>query len=232
MISPQYFLDILKKNGIDFFTGIPDSLLKDVCAYMSDNLPVENNIIAANEGASVGLAAGYYLATNKIPVVYMQNSGIGNAINPLLSLVDKEVYNIPLLLLIGWRGEPGIKDEPQHIKQGKVTLPLLEVMGLKNTILSKDKLKFEEQLKNALSYIRQTKEPYAFVIQKNTFESYNSIRKNANNNSLMAREIAIQIIVESLTPLDIVVSTTGMISRELFEYRKFLNQGHKNDFLT
>ncbi|KAA6344758.1 hypothetical protein EZS27_007635 [termite gut metagenome] len=231
MISPQDFIDILKKNDIDFFTGIPDSLLKDVCAYMSDNLSVENNIIAANEGSAVGLAAGYYLATHKIPVVYMQNSGIGNAINPLLSLVDKEVYNIPLLLLIGWRGEPGIKDEPQHIKQGKVTLPLLDVMELKNTILSKDKLKFEEQLKDALSYIRQTKEPYALVIQKNTFESYSSTGENTTNFP-MARESAIRIIAELLTPLDIVVSTTGMISRELFGCRESLNQGHANDFLT
>ena len=116
MISPQYFVESLKALQIDFFTGVPDSLLKNVCAYIGDNICSTHNIIAANEGAAIGLAAGYYLSTKKIPVVYMQNSGIGNAINPLMSLTDKEVYNIPLLLLIGWRGEPSIKDELAELR--------------------------------------------------------------------------------------------------------------------
>ena len=138
MISPKFFIDKLEENNINFFTGVPDSLLKNICAYIEDNKDENHNIIAANEGAAMGLATGHYLATGEIPVVYMQNSGEGNIINPLASLTDKEVYNIPILLIIGWRGRPGVHDEPQHIKQGKVTLPLLETMGIKYTILSKD----------------------------------------------------------------------------------------------
>ena len=130
MVRPSFFIDTLQKHDIDFFAGVPDSLLKNICAYISDHLDSRHNIIAANEGGAVGIAAGYHLATSKIPVVYMQNSGEGNIINPLASLTDKEVYNIPVLLLIGWRGKPGVHDEPQHVKQGKVTLPLLDTMGI------------------------------------------------------------------------------------------------------
>ena len=118
MISPKFFIETLKSYDIDFYAGVPDSLLKNICAYIADNMDAQHNIIAANEGAAVGLAAGYYLATGKAGVVYMQNSGEGNIINPLASLTDKEVYNIPALLLIGWRGRPGVHDEPQHVKQG------------------------------------------------------------------------------------------------------------------
>ena len=126
MISPKAFMDALTQGGIDFFAGVPDSLLKNLCAYITDNVSREKNIIAANEGNAVGLAAGYYLATGKAGCVYMQNSGEGNIVNPLLSLVDEDVYQIPMMLIIGWRGEPGVQDEPQHKKQGKVTLSLLE----------------------------------------------------------------------------------------------------------
>ena len=129
MISPKLFYDELNNHGVDFFTGVPDSLLKSLCAYIADNTPAERNIIAANEGGAVGLAAGYHLATGKIPVVYMQNSGLGNTVNPLLSLTDKLVYHMPVLLVIGWRGQPGVKDEPQHLKQGQVTEALLDAMG-------------------------------------------------------------------------------------------------------
>lgn len=138
MLSPKIFIESLAAKGIDFFAGVPDSLLKNVCAFISDTLDDRHNIIAANEGAAVGLAAGHYLATGHIPCVYMQNSGEGNAINPLASLTDKEVYGIPVLLVIGWRGEPGVHDEPQHVKQGKITLPLLDAMGIRHEILSQD----------------------------------------------------------------------------------------------
>ena len=143
MISPKFFIDSLSDRQIDFFSGVPDSLLKNICAYIADNKDAKHNIITANEGAAVGLAVGHYLATREIPVVYMQNSGEGNIINPLASLTDKEVYNIPILLLIGWRGEPGVHDEPQHVKQGKVTIPLLDVMGIKNTVMSKSEVDFK-----------------------------------------------------------------------------------------
>ena len=147
MLNPQRFIETLRENNVDFFSGVPDSLLKNVCAYVTDNCDKKHHIIAANEGGAVGLAAGYYLATGKAGCVYMQNSGEGNAVNPLLSLADEDVYGIPMLLLIGWRGEPGVKDEPQHVKQGKVTLTLLEAMGTKYIVLTDN---YKEELQRAI----------------------------------------------------------------------------------
>jgi len=232
MITPDFFIKTLKNNDIDFFTGVPDSLLKSICAYIQDNVSSENNIITANEGAAVGLSTGYYLATGKIPVVYMQNSGLGNIVNPLTSLVDKEVYNIPLLLLVGWRGEPMIKDEPQHVKQGKITISLLDALSIKNEILANDEVAFSEQLSEALTYIKATKEPFAFIVRKDTFENYTLQNKNNNVIYQMSREKAIDLVLNKMNHKDIVVSTTGMISRELFELREVKNQGHDRDFLT
>lgn len=232
MISPKFFIDKLEENNINFFTGVPDSLLKNICAYIEDNKDENHNIIAANEGAAMGLATGHYLATGKIPVVYMQNSGEGNIINPLASLTDKEVYNIPILLIIGWRGRPGVHDEPQHIKQGKVTLPLLETMGIKYTILSKDENEFTNQLNDVIGYMAKTKESFAFVVEKDTFEDYKLQNNQQYENLEMSREEAIQIVADSLDENAVIVSTTGMISRELFEYRANNNQTHEKDFLT
>lgn len=231
MISSKFFIDSLCSMQMDFFTGVPDSLLKNVCAYITDHFVTERNVIAANEGAAVGLAAGYYLATKKIPVVYMQNSGLGNAVNPLMSLTDKEVYNIPLLLLVGWRGEPGVKDEPQHIKQGKVTLPLLEAMGIKYAIMSQNETEFLSQLSYANFYMNETHEPFAFVIPKGTFEEY-KLQQDGEVILPLKRGAAIQLIASSLSKEDIIVSTTGMISRELFEYRTSAFMEHEKDFLT
>ena len=232
MISPKFFIDKLEENNINFFTGVPDSLLKNICAYIEDNKDENHNIIAANEGAAMGLATGHYLATGKIPVVYMQNSGEGNIINPLASLTDKEVYNIPILLIIGWRGRPGVHDEPQHIKQGKVTLPLLETMGIKYTILSKDENEFTNQLNDVIGYMTKTKESFAFIVEKDTFEDYKLQNNQQYENLEMSREEAIQIVADSLDENAVIVSTTGMISRELFEYRANSNQTHEKDFLT
>ena len=229
MLSPQFFIESLMSEGLEFYTGVPDSLLKNICAYITD-YNKKGHVIAANEGGAIGLAAGYHIATGKTPVVYMQNSGIGNAINPLLSLVDKEVYDIPLLLLIGWRGEPGVKDEPQHIKQGKVTIPLLETMGIANCVMAENEMDFQVQLKNAMSYINNN-EVYAFVIKKGTFDKYTFQNKNDNDYEL-SREEAIQIVASFVEKDAVVVSTTGMISRELFEYREIASQTHQQDFLT
>lgn len=231
MISPQYFVESLKSAQMDFFAGVPDSLLKNICAYITDHSSVDHNIIAANEGAAVGLAAGYYLSTGKIPVVYMQNSGLGNIVNPLMSLTDKEVYNIPILLLIGWRGEPGVKDEPQHVKQGKVTLSLLESMGIKYAVLSQNEAEVIHQVNAAKAYMDATKESFAFVIQKGTFADY-KLKKQGSNDFLLDRETAVQTVASSLDTDSVIVSTTGMISRELFEYRESMHQGHERDFLT
>ncbi len=231
MISPKIFIESLAAEGIDFFAGVPDSLLKDVCAYISDTLDGSHNIIAANEGAAIGLAAGHYLATGHIPCVYMQNSGEGNAINPLASLTDREVYNIPVLLVIGWRGEPGVHDEPQHVKQGKVTLPLLDAMGIRHEILSQDETEFRSQLEEAVRHMTGTGEAFSFIVRKNTFEPY-TLQRHEVNEYPLSREEAIQKVASSIDPKDVIVSTTGMISRELFEYRTACAQGHEKDFLT
>ena len=230
MIRPAFFIEKLKANGIDCFAGVPDSLLKNMCAYITDHCDDAHNIIAANEGAAVGLAAGHYLATGHPACVYMQNSGEGNIINPLASLTDQEVYNIPVLLLIGWRGRPGVHDEPQHVKQGKVTTGLLNVMGINYEVLAKDEDKAEKQIAKAIKAL-QNKEVFALVIEKDTFEEYKLQNVEVNNLS-MSREEAIRIVAAALDEKDCIVSTTGMISRELFEYRAAMNQGHERDFLT
>lgn len=231
MLSPKIFIESLAAKGIDFFAGVPDSLLKNVCAFISDTLDDRHNIIAANEGAAVGLAAGHYLATGHIPCVYMQNSGEGNVINPLASLTDKEVYGIPVLLVIGWRGEPGVHDEPQHVKQGKITLPLLDAMGIRHEILSQDETEFRSQLDGAVRHMSETDEAFAFIVRKNTFEPY-TLQRHEVNEYPLSREEAIQKVAASLSAKDVIVSTTGMISRELFEYRTAQGQGHERDFLT
>lgn len=231
MIRPSYFVSTLKEYGSDFYTGVPDSLLKNLCAYITDTLPDKNNIIAANEGGAMGIAAGYHLATGKIPVVYMQNSGEGNIINPLASLTDKEVYNIPVLLVIGWRGCPGVHDEPQHIKQGKITTGLLNVMGINYSILPKDEVAAAKEIKKAYEFMQATNECYALVIEKDTFDTY-KLQKLEENNLTLSREDAIKQVTASIEDSACIVSTTGMISRELFEARTEWNQGHERDFLT
>ena len=230
MIRPEFFIEKLRENGIDCFAGVPDSLLKNICAYITDHCDAQHNIIAANEGAAVGLAAGHYLATGQPACVYMQNSGEGNIINPLASLTDPEVYNIPVLLLIGWRGRPGVHDEPQHVKQGKVTTGLLNTMGINYDVLNKEEDKAEKQIAKAVEALNR-KEVYALVIEKDTFDAY-TLQNVEKNDLSMSREEAIQTVAAALGEKDVIVSTTGMISRELFEYRTQMNQGHERDFLT
>ena len=230
MIRPEFFIEALREKGIDCFAGVPDSLLKNICAYITDHFDAAHNIIAANEGAAVGIAAGRYLATGQSACVYMQNSGEGNIINPLASLTDPEVYNIPVLLLIGWRGRPGVHDEPQHVKQGKVTTGLLNVMGVNYEVLSKEEDKAAKQIEKAAKALAN-KEVFALVIEKDTFEDY-KLQNVEVNDLTMTREEAIQTVAAALGEKDCIVSTTGMISRELFEYRAAMNQGHERDFLT
>ena len=231
MIRPEYFIEKLRENGIDCFAGVPDSLLKNICAYITDHCDARHNIIAANEGAAVGIAAGHYLATGQPACVYMQNSGEGNIINPIASLTDPEVYNIPVLLLIGWRGRPGVHDEPQHVKQGKVTTGLLNTMGINFDVLSKEEDKAEKQIAKAVKALRN-KEVYALVIEKDTFEDYKLVNNLSPINLNLSREEAIRTVAAALGEKDCIVSTTGMISRELFEYRAAMNQSHERDFLT
>lgn len=231
MIRPQFFYELLKENGTGFFTGVPDSLLKSFCAYLTDTAGSKNHIIAANEGCAVGLAAGYYFATGNVPLVYMQNSGLGNTVNPLLSLADREVYSVPMLLVIGWRGEPNVHDEPQHIKQGRVTCSLLDAMEIPYCILSDEEAEAKLQLEKAYSHIKASSSPYAVVVRKGIFDSY-KLKTNEAVPAEMSREEAIEKIVLNAPSNACFVSTTGMASRELYELRDKHGQGHAKDFLT
>lgn len=231
MISPAFLFNLFSENGTMFFTGVPDSLLKNFCAYVTDTVPGNNHIIAANEGSATALAGGHHLATGKIPLVYMQNSGLGNAVNPLLSLVDPDVYSIPMVFLIGWRGEPGVHDEPQHIKQGKVTLELLETMGIPHTVLANDEHTVSQQIRACYDSIKKTSGPYALVVRKELFDQY-KLRSAQKDISSLSRERAIEIITSTLPRDNIYISTTGMISRELYELRVNSGESHEKDFLT
>ncbi|MFN8429644.1 MAG: phosphonopyruvate decarboxylase [Spirosomataceae bacterium] len=230
MISVKSFFDSLIENDVSFFTGVPDSLLKDICAYISDNTDKKNNIISNNEGGSIAIGAGYYLATGKIPLIYFQNSGLGNTINPLLSLADKEVYSIPMVLLIGWRGEPGIKDEPQHIKQGKIQNKLLDTLEIPYEIIDSNTHNITQVIKRNIEIAIKSKAPVAIVVRKDSFEKYQMTQKS-DKKQILSREEALSKIIELLPNESIILSTTGMLSRELFEYR--VKKGEPlTDFLT
>lgn len=222
----------VKVLGADFYTGVPDSQLKALCNYLMNTygIDLKHHVIGANEGNCAALAAGYHLATGKVPVVYMQNSGEGNIINPAASLLNDKVYAIPVIFVVGWRGEPGIHDEPQHIYQGEVTVRLLEDMGIKTYILGKETT--EEELREAMkdfeSVLAEGKN-VAFVIRKGAL-TYDGKVVYKNDNEMKREEIIRHII--QVSGEDPVVSTTGKASRELFELREAFGQSHKYDFLT
>jgi phosphonopyruvate decarboxylase len=218
--------------GADFYTGVPDSQLKALCNYLMDTYGIDpkHHVIAANEGNCTALAAGYHLATGKIPVVYMQNSGEGNIINPVASLLNDKVYAIPMIFIVGWRGEPGIHDEPQHIYQGEVTTRLLEDMGIEYFVIGADTT--DEQVKEAMEGFREKLDrglDVAFVIRKGALTDAPKV-KYSNNNSMLREEIIQHIVAASGE--DPIISTTGKASRELFETRVANEQSHKYDFLT
>lgn len=227
MINTKEFYDTLLASHMDFFTGVPDSLLANICACIKEHTPPQKNIIAANEGNAVGIACGYHIATGHYGVVYMQNSGEGNAVNPLLSIADEEVYAIPMLLMIGWRGEPGTKDEPQHKKQGKVTLALLEAMGIAYEILEDN---YVPQIDRAVAYMKENSKPFALVVRKGTFSPYKVAKEE--NGFPLSREEALGCILNHIGEDDFIVSTTGKTSREIFELREARGQSHAGDFLT
>ena len=231
MIKAYNFIQLLNKNNINFFAGVPDSKLQSFCDKLIEMFGLSNShIIAANEGNAVGLAAGYYLATGNYPCVYLQNSGIGNIVNPVASLLNEKIYSIPVLFIIGWRGEPDIKDEPQHIFQGKITLKLLEDLNIEYIVL--DKETDERTVNNYLNKFKNIlseRKLCAFVIREGVFEKEKLI--DYKNNNTLIREKAIEIIIK-YSKDDIIVSTTGKISRELFEIRERKNMGHERDFLT
>ena len=230
-LPPDAFFTQLKSRGYDFFTGVPDSLLKDFNTYVTDNTTETKHIIAVNEGAAMAIAAGYHLATGKFPVVYLQNSGLGNIINPLLSLIDPKVYKIPMLLMIGWRGEPGTKDEPQHMVQGKVMNSLLTDLGVTYEVLPD----FEEGSAAALDlatyHLRSRASPYAFLVRRQTFLKYKG-RTLLKTDYPLGREEAIRLVLTKTGRFDTFVATTGFTSRELYELREKAGQGHEQDFYT
>ena len=230
VIQPEAFYEELRRNHFSFFTGVPDSLLKDLCGYIAHKVPAERHVINANEGSAVALAAGYHLATGRTAVVYLQNSGTGNAINPLLSLADPAVYAIPMLLIIGWRGEPGVTDEPQHVTQGRIMVELLNSLELDHAVLDTQS-DVASVVRNAADRISSTSRPYVLLVRKGAFAPY-AVAERPAGGARFARPEAIEAIIRALEPDDLVVSTTGMTSREVFALRERLGQSHANDFLT
>jgi phosphonopyruvate decarboxylase len=230
MIDPKNYLNYLMKKGVSFFSGVPDSLLKDFCACISSTVPDSNHVITSNEGAAIGLAIGRYLGKCELPLVYLQNSGLGNAVNPLLSLASNKVYGIPMLVMIGWRGEPGIKDEPQHIHQGEVMLDMLDAMNVPSFILSDNLEELKEQTNNAIAKSIEISAPVALIARKGMFNKFDL--SPVINNKVLQREEAIILATNSIEEDSIVISTTGMASRELYEHRAKKQMGHHRDFLT
>jgi phosphonopyruvate decarboxylase len=233
VLDTKEYFEFIRSLGIEFFSGVPDSLLKSFCGYINDNVK-DNHIISANEGNAIGMGIGYHIASGKIPLIYMQNSGLGNAINPIISLADKEIYSIPMLIMIGWRGEPGKKDEPQHLKQGRVMISMLEAMELEHFIISGNAEKDYESTRTAYNLALENSSPVALVVTKDAFSnySYNKINNNKILFPVNSREEALKSIIKTIPSDSLVVSTTGMISREIFEARESLKQGHEKDFLT
>lgn len=225
----EKFVEII---GSDFYTGVPDSQLKELCNYLVKpcGIAPKHHIIAANEGNCTALAAGYYLATGKVPVIYMQNSGIGNAVNPVLSLTSEKVYGIPCIFIVGWRGEPGVHDEPQHIHQGELTIRLLEDLGLKVHVMDADTSEsdIQHELAQSEEWLAQGRS-LAFVVKKGALQ--NDARIQYQNSHVLLREQVIECVTEAAGQ-DVIVATTGKAGRELYEVRERNGQSHKYDFLT
>ena len=226
-------LEACKQAGIDFFTGVPDSLLKGLCNELYDRYGSDGDthVVAHNEGGAVALCAGHYLSSGRPGLCYMQNSGLGNAVNPLASLMDPAVYAIPCLLVVGWRGEPGVRDEPQHVKQGIITPGQLELLGIPYFILSADTEDdaFRSEFSRLAGSLREGKTA-AILVRKGALTT--DRKPVYGNGHRMAREDAAKVILSFTSPRDIIVSTTGKLSREIFEIREQNGEDHSRDFLT
>jgi phosphonopyruvate decarboxylase len=234
MIEASRFVTKLTNLGVELFTGVPDSLLKPLNAEILRRIPREAHVIGANEGACVALAIGHYLRTGRPGVVYLQNSGFGNVVNPLLSLADPDVYGVPMLLLVGWRGQPGVKDEPQHVKQGRIMTDLLNGLGLPWEVLPTDADATDACLERAIGTAHEQQSPYVLLIEKGSFEEDAGTvgpTDGPYGDEQASREEALAAVIDALGPETINVSTTGMLSRELFELRGEVPGGER-DFLT
>ena len=233
MIDQKKFHECLQNAGVEFITGVPDSLLNEFCLYAEAELPPERHVIAANEGNAVALAVGYHLATGSVPLVYMQNSGIGNAMNPLLSLTNKDVYAIPMVLLIGWRGDPDIKDHAQHKKQGEITPALLDAMDIPFRVIDSDGEDAFEAARWAVRTAREISGPTALIAKKGMFAQSKKKEAGAEGGKYnMSRENAIECIMRSVPEDTIFVATTGRATRELYELRNLHGMDHNMDFLN
>jgi phosphonopyruvate decarboxylase len=237
MIDPLEFVDSLEKYGIRFVTGVPDSLLKSVCACFTSRFPPRNHVIATNEGSAVGLAIGNYLVTGRPALVYMQNSGLGNVVNPVTSLATPEVYGVPMIFMIGWRGEiledgSQLKDEPQHVLQGRITIAQLNIMGVPFRIVDESTMAAEPVLGELVETAMSRSGPAALLVRKQTFAPF-KFAKPEGEAIALTRESAIGAVIAALPDHVPIVSTTGMASRELFELRDAAaGRGHNMDFLT
>jgi phosphonopyruvate decarboxylase len=229
MIEPHLLFDNLQQRGVEFFAGVPDSLLASFCAYVDDHGERGSHVITANEGNAIALAMGHQMATGKTPVVYMQNSGLGNAVNPLTSLAAAEVYRVPMILVIGWRGEPGVKDEPQHVKQGAITPAQLDLLDVPYRVIEANS-NLQGLLDDLFATLAHTKAPVALLVRKDAFSDYKS-RRPASTSHPLTREQALRAILSLASPKDLVVSTTGKTSREVFELRAARGEP-QHDFLT
>ena len=227
MLKAKNFINSLQSLGIDFFTGVPDSLMSEFSKSLHFDFNDKNHIISTNEGSALGICMGYSLGTGRTPLIYMQNSGLGNIINPYTSLLNSDVYNIPFVLLVGWRGEPGFKDEPQHQFQGKITLKLLELLQIDYKVI--DTNTTLEEIHEYLSINIKTNNPSALVVRKDTFEK--DQRKFQNNKNLPTRKKALEAIVKKFSTETIFISTTGKLSRELYQFRVDQDLG-EDDFYT
>jgi phosphonopyruvate decarboxylase len=232
MINQQRFLKVLLDAGVDFFTGVPDSYLNGFCNCLLENVPDEKNVIAANEGNAVAIASGYYFSTGKVPLVYMQNSGIGNAINPLLSLADKEVYSVPMVLLIGWRGEPGTGDHAQHKMQGELTTKLLDLMDIPFVVAEDNDDLLEIQVNQLIKQAQRERKIVAIVARKGVFADEKKSTAPVENGYPLFREEAIEAVLDAMPKDTIYVATTGRATRELYFLREKRGEGHNCDFLN
>src|SRR3989344_508438 len=232
MIKCDELFNIFKKYDLIFFTGVPDSTFNGWMSFLDEanNKNILTNRIVVNEGDGIHHAGAYNIATGKFCVVYMQNAGLGNTINPITSYADSEVYSIPMLLMIGFRGEPGANDEPQHKKMGKITTKLLETLGMPYEILPDDIDKVKKSIETAVKFMKDKSTPYALIIKRGIIDNYKKEEEIQEYD--MLREEALTLIADELGANDVVISTTGKTSRELFEYREFRNEGHGKDFLN
>lgn len=231
MIDLTKAFNILRNYGVSFFTGVPDSYLNGFCDYAHNNCG-KDYIIAANEGNAIGIAAGHYFATGEVPLVFMQNSGLGNALNPLVSLAYRDIYSVPMILLIGWRGQSGMEpNHPQHWLQGEITTTLLDVMHIPYSILEEDDDKFEKIIKKACNYCNEKRQPFGLISPKAVFSSN---EKDSLSESVysMSREEALEAVLDSMPANTIFSATTGRTTRELFFLRKKRNESIENDFMN